>query len=150
MLIATLGLGTVGWVLLDEPDAVGAAESRPLGAVAIVDGAIVTEEEILDEARSELEALEAQRAAILERAVEIRVADLLIDAEARLRGIDRQDLLQTEVDAKLDAVVSDELLSAEFGQLSEQEQQQVRYELRWQAFLDELRSQHDVEVLTAD
>ena len=148
MLVATLGLGAVGWILLDEPDAVGAAESRPLGAVAIVDGAIVTEDEILDDARTELENLEVQRAAILERAVEVRVADLLIDAEARHRGIDRHTLLRDEVEAKLDTVVSEELLTEEFGQLSEDEQFQVRYELRWQAFLDELRQHHDVEVLT--
>lgn len=147
MLIATLGLAAVGWVLLDEPDAVGAAESRPQNAVAIVDGAVVTEEDVLDHARTELEELEVQRAAILERAVETKVSDLLIDAEARSRGVDRHTLLAQEVDAKLDTVVGDTLLSEEFGELDEAEQYQIRYELRWQAFLDELRTRHDVEVL---
>ena len=104
MLVATLGLGAVGWILLDEPDAVGAAESRPLGAVAIVDGAIVTEEEIFDDTRHELAELEARRIAILERAVETRVGNLLIDAEARRRGIDRQALLRDEIEAKLNTV----------------------------------------------
>ena len=149
MLLATLGLAAVGWVLLDEPDAVGAAESRPQNAVAIVDGSVVTEDEILDDARVELEELEAQRAAILERAVETRVCDLMIDAEARRRGVDRHSLLLEEVDAKLDTAVGDQLLNEEFGELSASEQYEVRYAVRWEAFMDELRQRHSVEVLAA-
>lgn len=150
MLAATLALASVGWILLDEPDAVGAAESRPANAVAIVDGAVVTEDEILEHARQELAELEAQRAAILERAVETRVSDLLIEAEATRRGMDRQTLLRQEVDAKLHTVAADEMMSEEFGDLDAEAQEDVRYALRWQAFLDELRQHHDVELLTAD
>ncbi|MDA8019582.1 MAG: SurA N-terminal domain-containing protein [Thermoanaerobaculia bacterium] len=147
MLVATLGLAAVGWVLLDEPDAVGAAESRPLNAVAIVDGAVVTEDEVLDHARRELDELEDRRAEILERAVETKVCDLLIDAEAKRRGIERETLLRQEIDQKLDTL-DEELLAEGFSELDESEQFEVRYALRWQAFMDELRQRHDVELLS--
>lgn len=138
MLAATLSLAAVGWVLLDEPDAVGAAESRTQNTVAVVDGMVLTEDEVLHQARHELDELDAQRAEILERAVETKVCDLMIEAEARSRGIDRHTLLAEEIDAKLDTVATE---GAELDAAG-------LYELRWQEFMAELRRRHHVEVVT--
>jgi hypothetical protein len=117
---------------------VGAAESRAQNAIAVVDGMVLTEDEVLHQARHELDELDAKRAEILERAVETKVCDLLIEAEARSRGVDRHTLLAEEIDAKLDTVAAEGTDLDAAG----------LYELRWQEFMVELRQRHHVEVVT--
>lgn len=158
---ATAAMAAVGWFLLDEPDAVGAAETVPAASahevLARVAGHEITHDQIRDAARDELDSLDRQvrerRRQILERSLEAGIADLLLDAEAHRRGLDREALLEAEVDSKL-GLVSDDAVEALREDLrenlrensAEADEEAIRRQLRREAFLEELRSRHPVEV----
>lgn len=150
---ATAAMAAVGWFLLDEPDAVEATETAAVvpthEVLARVAGRELTRDGLRDAARDELEALEREvrerRRQILERGLESSVAELLLDAEARRRGVGREALLEAEVESKL-GLVADEAVETARSEHSGADDEEIRRIIRRESFLDELRRRHRVEV----
>jgi predicted DsbA family dithiol-disulfide isomerase/Skp family chaperone for outer membrane proteins len=98
-----------GLVLLATSFAIGQSVPKQL---AVVNGEVVTEDQIRGAAKDELESLEAQRVQfeasyaqkqydIIDKALNEFVDDRVLEAEAKKRGITKQALMEAEVDAKV-------------------------------------------------
>lgn len=109
LLTASLAIGAVGWLLLGEPDSVTAAERPPADVVARVDGVEITAPQVAERAASELRRLEERRYELILDATRGEVRRLLVETEARGRGLSVGELLEAELgpgtaaDAELEA-----------------------------------------------
>jgi len=160
---ASLAIGTVIWFLLGDSDglvaeeklipAAHAAVPAPAVVIAHVDGVPISEEDVLIDVAGELAALEQQRRQLLQTALEGRIAEQLLAAEAETLGTSVADLLSSEVDAKLDQVPEADLearlvdLRAEQGaEIPDALVQETRRQLRLAAYIEELRTAAAVSV----
>ena len=158
LLSASLTIGTVIWFLLGDSDGLVAEEkllpaahaaSPPASTViAHVDGVAITEEDVVIDVASELAKLEDQRRQLLQAALESRIVDQLIQAEAQNRGLAVEHMLALEVDAKLDQVDAD-VLAAQMDPAEAPDETaalELRRRLRLAAFVQELRDAAAVSV----
>lgn len=159
LLSASLTIGTVIWFLLGDSDglvaeekllpAAHAAAPAPATVIAHVDGVAITEEDVVVDVAGELAKLEERRRQLLHAALESRIVDQLITAEAENRGVGVEALLALEVEAKLDLVEDAQLeariesASAPRDSLAERE---LRRQIRFEAFVRELRQAAAVTV----
>lgn len=141
--------------MLDDGDALGAIESQPaklseppVDVVAQVAGVSITEEEVERSVADELARLEAERQALIESATEVRIRDLLIEIAAIEAGLDREQLLDQEVEARLLEVPAPDVASLATSRGLDPEDADVitelRRELRLERFVDELQQRADV------
>lgn len=154
LMLCTAGaVGAVGWTLLGEAES--AADRDEI--VARVDGVEVTEQDLEREVSAELAALDAARRRLLSDALEHRVREVLIEHEARRRGLDRARFLALEVDGRLDEISLDaarEYLEGH-GDLGGRGQavvdpervRRARRALRTEALVRELKRRARVDVL---
>lgn len=100
LLAASLVVGAVGWFMLGESEAASAvAVERQIEqhVVARVNGAILTEEDLLEAAASELREIDRRRQEVLDRHLDEQVHALLIEAAARERGVTPEEYVAAEL-----------------------------------------------------
>jgi hypothetical protein len=101
LLTASIAVGGILWLVLDESEAMVTEESGGQWVLARVDGVAITETEVLEAADAELRQLEARRLEILGGHLDARVRALLLEAAARRRGVSPEQFLAAEVAARL-------------------------------------------------
>ncbi|MBI2822581.1 MAG: thioredoxin domain-containing protein [Acidobacteria bacterium] len=157
-----------GWVffLPLRAEQTGASESKRL---AVVSGATITEAQVQEAAKSDLEKLEVQRLQreaeyernkqqVLEASLNGLIEEKLLDAEAAKRGVPKGDLLTKEVDSAVEAVSYDEVnnfyeankavIGAPKEQVAGQIQQylqEIRRKEAYDRFIDGLKKEYGVE-----
>ncbi|MEM1204660.1 MAG: hypothetical protein AAGN66_15635 [Acidobacteriota bacterium] len=153
MVTASLVIGAFGWFLLGEPETLGAKETtQPEQAdlYARVEGIAVTRSDVRAELAEELDALELERRELIAKAVEARVEQILIDAEAARRGVDQDLLMEHEIEARLGQVSDADVAAAmaERGVVAPSEDLVIatRRELCRRAFLRELEQHGQVQI----
>lgn len=116
LLVASVGLGAVGWFMLGDSEAASAVEPQAeQHVVARVHGVAITEQDLLEAAAPELRELEHQRHEILDRHLDGEVRRLLLEAAARERGVSPEDYLAHELGGSSE--VSRERLDAFYERL---------------------------------
>ena len=106
---ASLGVGTFGWLLLGQSEALRAAEASKGDALARIGSEVITEAQVTENAAGELLQVERQRYELIERAVRDEVRERLISLEAKKRGIDEEALMKAEVEDKVAEVTDGEV-----------------------------------------
>lgn len=101
LVAASVTLGALGWLLLDERDPLNAQEKTPSVApgrevVAEVDGQAITRAELESAVRSELAELEKRQSELFHQALEKKIDELLLAAEAKKRGVAPETLAKNE------------------------------------------------------
>ncbi|MEM1178700.1 MAG: hypothetical protein AAGM22_10175 [Acidobacteriota bacterium] len=151
LLGASLTIGTVIWFLLGDSEGLVAEEKLlpaahastpsvpPSEVIAHVDGVAITGDDIRYDIAEQLDQLEEQRRLLLRQALESRIARQLLQTEASVRGLSVDALLAEEVDGKLDTVDPSLLESRTPGDTSPEARNELRRQLRLQAFVAELR-----------
>jgi protein-disulfide isomerase len=148
-------LSTLPLAAGDKP---AAGASAP---VAVVDGVVISAQDLDEHAAAQLAQLRNQEYAIRERALDEMIGAELLRRAAASRKLDVEELLKAEVDARLAAATPEEVQAAyervkgRLGNVSEDEGRkrvadglaQQRREERRVAFLKELRSRASVSVL---
>lgn len=154
MLVASLTIGIFIWILLGDSDSLVAEETPRVEAstdrvLAQVSGIPVTESEVRSLVADELEALEARRRALMDQALEARVRQLLVEVVATEQGLSPEELINREVDLKIDQVPQPEVdafyASQHLSQPRELVEGEIRRRLRLEAFLRELEDRPDLE-----
>ncbi len=97
LITATLAAGTSIWFLLGEPESVIADEGGIAGALAVVAGETITEEEVMALAAEDLRALEQKRQEVIRGFVDVRVRERLVELAARSRGLGQDEFLVAEL-----------------------------------------------------
>ncbi len=129
--------------------------------LATVNGTAITEADIQPKIEGQMLRINNQVYTLKKRAVDAAVANILLDQEAKKRGISRQQLLQQEVNAKVKPVTDEEVATfyeknkARFGKKPLDEvTPQIKPALagrqiqaRRQAYLGELRKAATVAML---
>lgn len=94
LLVAASGaLAAFGWLLLDERDPLNAQEKAGTvldsahDVVARVDGQAITRADLENAVRGELAALEKRQSELYHQALEKKIDELLLAAEAKKRGV---------------------------------------------------------------
>ncbi len=118
---ASIGVGAIGWFLLGESETLSAAENKSDAVLARVAGEEITESEVTKNAAGELLKVERQRHELIADAVKQEVRNRLMEAEAKKRGISREELLEAEINSKMAAVTD-----AEIDQFFEERKAQIR------------------------
>ena len=163
LLAASLVVGAVVWFMLGEPERVTAAESPATSSdgtvssgtvLARVDGVAITEEAVKDSIAGQLLKLERDRHDLIRQTVETQVRNALLDAEAKNRGVTREELIEADVNAKL-SEVSTEQIDAFYeerkGQIrasKERVEQQIRRAILYEEFIGNLEAAADIQILT--
>ena len=159
LLVASLGVGAVGWYMLggERESAVAAekaaAEKTDRKALARVNGVAISEEEIFAAAAADLMKLDRQRHEVLSNFVAAEVRDRLLAMAAEERGVSTEDYVASEVDGKLSEVPQaevDELYEANKARIrqpKENVEQQIREYLAREAMHRRLREAAEVEIL---
>jgi protein-disulfide isomerase len=173
---AALLLLVLGWILTSDTHRATAAPQTgdsPDGVVATIEGEPISEADLeaaaaerleqVDLQRLQMEAkLRQQRQQVLQSTLQQLVEDRLLELEAKARGTSREELIQQEIESKVDSEVTDEQVDAFYeertkqgGRLPPKEQvaNQIRQYLLSQrqaqareSFLDQLREKYSVEV----
>ena len=107
LLCTSMVLGGFGWFLMGQSE--GAGQSQVSNAVAWVGGAAITAEDVHRLAAEDLRAVEAQRREILSSAVRLEVEKRLLVAEAESKGLTPEQILQIEIEDRLEPVSDDEI-----------------------------------------
>lgn len=97
LLTASVGVGAVGWFMLGESEAASAVQQAEQHVVARVNGVAVTEDDVLEAAAPELLQLERRRHEILDRYLDEKVRNLLVEAAARERGLTPEEFVAAEL-----------------------------------------------------
>ncbi|MGH7963393.1 MAG: SurA N-terminal domain-containing protein [Candidatus Binatia bacterium] len=131
------------------------------GVLATVDGRNITEAEIADKIAGQMVRINNQIYTAKRQAIDALISDHLIEAEAKKRGISREQLLQQEINAKVAAVSDAEVQQiyntnkarvgnktlAEVQPQIVQQLQQSKMQQQRQAFIQSLRKAAGVKVL---
>jgi predicted DsbA family dithiol-disulfide isomerase len=137
--------------------------------LAVVNGEVITEDQVQAAAREELDSLELKRlqfeadlargkSSAIENALETLVTEKLLTAEAKKQNVTREELVQAEVDAKV-PVPSDDVVerfwndnAGRINMTKEQAMPQIRLYLRQQdrdrvmsEYVEKLKSAYKVE-----
>jgi protein-disulfide isomerase len=142
-------------------EAKAAAAAPAAGTVAVVDGKPITMADIEGLAGGRLTQLRAQEYQLKRQALDELIARRLVEKEAAARGISSDELIRTEIEAKVPAVTEAEQRAfyeqnkSRIGNMAEAEamkqieaylrQQKVRE--RQQAFVGDLKSKTSVRVM---
>jgi protein-disulfide isomerase len=173
LLAAILAIGAGVWFMLGESEHAKAGESGGRKAVdaggdsggsgssqdgdkvlARVNGTEITAAQVEDSIAGQLLQWRRDRHTMIEQAVENHVRETLFDAEAKKRGISKDELIATEIDGKVDQVSDaevDAFYQARRQQIrapKEQVEQQIRKYLRFESFVGGLKSAAEIEILT--
>ncbi|HET8646969.1 MAG TPA: thioredoxin domain-containing protein, partial [Vicinamibacteria bacterium] len=138
-----------------------AAAPAPAGAVALVDGKPITMSEIEAAAGARLAQLRAQEYQLKRQALDELIARRLVEKEAAARGISADEVMRTEIEAKVPAVTEAEQKAfyeqnkARIGNMTEAEaMKQIENYLRQQklrerqvAYVTELKGKTPVRVM---
>ncbi len=92
-----------------SPAVAGQSQTSPAPVVAVVNGKEITEQALLDRVRGELVKIEAQMYEVRRNGVEELISDYLLDQAAKARGLTGDELLQQQVDSKVDQVTDKEV-----------------------------------------
>ncbi len=163
LLAAALGIAALGWYMLGDTEGVSAQEAAGGAmskALATVDGIAITEAEVEEAAAAQLMKVMRDRHEILSSVVKSQVQDKLIEAEAKKRGISRDELIETEVTSKVAAITDADIdafyeeRKAQIGRPKEQVEGQIRSYLQnqgpaeaMQSWIERLEESHKVEYL---
>ena len=101
-------LGGFQMVLL-SPAIAGQSPTSAASVVAVVNGKEITEQDLLDRVRSELVKFESQVYEVRRNGVEELISEYLLEQAAKARGLSGEELLQQDVDAKVDVVTAKEI-----------------------------------------
>ena len=158
LLAAALCVGAIGWFLLGESETVTAEETPKSNVLATVNGKAITEAELREELAGEFLKLDRQRHDLLADSARNEVRNRLVDAEAEKRGVTKEELLDTEVTAKVTEVSDDEINAfyeerkAQIRAPMDQVRPQIRQYLAqqkgldaYQALIDSLESKYEVK-----
>ncbi|HWP85101.1 MAG TPA: thioredoxin domain-containing protein [Terriglobia bacterium] len=128
-------------------------------SVATVGGAVISQEELDARIQPELQQLRNQEYEIRRQALDELIEEKLLEAEARLRGVTPEELLQREVTSKVPEITDAEVEAFYNGQKDrinrplEEIKEQIRQLLRQsreqqyrQAFLDSLRERASISI----
>jgi hypothetical protein len=153
LVTASLLIAASIWFLLDDSDNLVAAERSGAypsqsDVVAEVEGVEITGGEVETLVATELQRLEQERRRLLDGALEARIRQVLLDTAAESEGLSSQELLDREVEAKLDQVSLAEVASAARARQLDLDapgvETTLRRELRLRAFLASLGQGADV------
>lgn len=155
ILLLAAGLCVVALVVvfLCEPDTVDAQTGEDLGrtlpTLATVGGEPISEAEILERAAGELLRLRRERHELIERTVETRIRERLLEIEAARRDLPPEEMLRREIEARRAAIPAAEVEAFHEGrrlrQPFAQAEEQIRRHLASEAFYRELEEEHAVE-----
>jgi protein-disulfide isomerase len=87
----------------------GQSPTSAAPVVAVVNGKEITEQDLLNRVRSELVKFESQVYEVRRNGVEELISEYLLEQVAKARGLTGEELLQQDVDAKVDAVTAKEI-----------------------------------------
>ncbi len=165
LLAAILAVGAVVWFMLGESENVTASESKKPETVAAASGEVqevlarvngveITRQAVEDSIAGQLLKMERDRHDLIGKAVESRVRDALLAAEAEKRGISKDELIEAEVAANLDQVPAAEVET--FYQARKQQirapkekvEEQIRRFLGFESYIGALKTAAEIEVLT--
>jgi protein-disulfide isomerase len=111
-----MGLGLVAGALLSwSPMAplsaaiAGQSQTSPAPVVAVVNDKEITEPELLDRVRGELQKLETQMYEVRRNGVEELISGYLLEQAAKARGLTGDQLLKQEIDSKVGKVTDKEV-----------------------------------------
>lgn len=153
LLIASLGLGAVGLLLLGEPEpgmAEQMEESKPL---AKVNGVEISESEVMDAAAGQLLQLERQRHQLLTNTITEKVRQRLVEDAAKAASLTTDEYLNREVVQKsvnISAEDAEAFYAARrnvIRQPFDAVEQQVREFLAMEQLINRLEDESEVEVL---
>ncbi|MEM7583792.1 MAG: DsbA family protein [Acidobacteriota bacterium] len=153
----SLVVGTVVWVMLGESESVTAAEPPASGeqkVLARVDGVAITEAEVYESIAGQLLKLERDRHELIIKAVDTQVRNALLDAAAAKAGVTKEELIDTEVTARLAEVPTEEVdafyeaRKKQIRATKEQVEEQIRKFIRYEAFMTSLQDAAEVDVMT--
>ncbi len=162
LLAAIVAVGAVVWFMLPGSENTTAAEtSSPQAAagdgqevLARINGVAITREAVEDSIAGQLLKMRRDRHDMIGQAVESRVRDTLLGAEAEKRGLSKEELIEAEVSAKLAEVPAaevDAFYQARQRQIrapKEQVEEQIRRFLSFEGYIGELKAAAEIEVLT--
>jgi protein-disulfide isomerase len=89
--------------------AAGPPQDAPASAVAVVNGKEITEQELLERVRGEVLKLEVQMYEVRRNGIDELIADHLVEQAAKARGLNPDQLMAQEVDAKVGEVTPKEV-----------------------------------------
>ncbi|HEX9867723.1 MAG TPA: thioredoxin domain-containing protein [Candidatus Tectomicrobia bacterium] len=92
-----------------SPAVAGQSQTTPVPVVAVVNGKEITEQELVDRVRGELLKFEAQIYEVRRNGVEELISEYLLEQVAKARGLTGDELLQQDVDSKVDGVTAKEI-----------------------------------------
>ncbi len=161
VLLVLLGFAAFPACAAEKTASAKAATASAPEKVAEVGGKAITRKELEDSVRPQLQQLEFQRQQLLEQALTRLVEEKLLEVEATTRGVSKEELVKTEITAKVAAVTEGDVVSwfeenrARLGgrpleQISGQIKgylEQLRSQDRRQAYLGELRTKHQARIL---
>lgn len=153
LLAATVLVGTIGWFMLGEPEAVIAEESGGEKVLARVNGAAITEKEILELAVADLLKLDRDRHSMIENYVNGRTRELMLEQAAAKKGMSNEDYLRAEVTSKLAEVPQAEVdafyeaRKDRIRQPKEQVETQIRELLAREGMYTRLQAESKVEMM---
>ncbi len=162
LLAAILAIGAVVWFMLGESEKVTAGESsqqKAAGAggsevLARVNGVEITAAAVEESIAGQLLKLERDRHGMIAQAVEGRVRDALLGAEAEKRGMSQEELIEAEVGTKLAEIPAaqvDAFYEARKQQIrapKSQVEEQIRRLLGFESYIEALKSGAEIEILT--
>lgn len=167
LVAALLALGAGIWAWSPVPGEARAAEAGT-GALAIVEGVALTEEDVRRVASDDLEELELhrlqfeanysqQRHQVLEQALDRLIRERLVELEADARGVSPAELVAQEVEAHISEPTDEEVDAwwqanrARVRAQREQVEPQIRQLLRqqkqervWESFIERLEERYEV------
>ncbi len=156
LLTAAVGIATFGWFLLGDSEPVIAEEAAMAKkgsskVLARINGQELTEAEVVKEAKGQLLKIERDRHELISGMVKQRVLDMLMEQEAKKRGITKEELLQAEVQGKASEVPQAEVdafyTERQIRAPKEQIEPRIREYLRSQAFNTSLEESAEVEYM---
>jgi protein-disulfide isomerase len=152
LLAAAVAVATVGWFLLGESEPVIAEEMAAESGgkvLAKINGKPLTEAEVLKDAKGQLLKIERDRHELVSQMVKQQVQDMLIQQEADKRKLSKEELLQQEIQGKVDEVAQekvDEFYTARKIRAPKEEiEPKIREYLRSEAFNKSLQDKAKVE-----
>lgn len=170
LLAAALGIAALGWYMLGDSESVSAEETTSATSgskasmgnetLATVGGVAITAAEVEEAAAAQLMKVNRDRHQILSDTVKGKVQEKLLEAEAKKRGISRDELLEAEVNSKVAEVTDADIdafyeeRKAQIGRPKEQVESQIRAYLQregpakaMQDLIARLEESHEVKYL---
>ncbi len=161
LLAAIAAIGAVVWFMLGESEKLTAGEASGQTAadtdsrrvLARVNGVEITAATVEESIAGQLLKLERDRHDMIAQAVEVQVRDLLLHAEAEARGLSKEQLIETEVGARLAKVPAadvDAFYEARKQQIrapKERVEERIRRFLGYESYIVALESAAEIELL---